>query len=78
MTRVFWPRMDGPTDRIGRRLGRVMFWIGASIAALFVGIGFVALSHADSSSLTGFSICLATAAPFYLGGRALCYVLGSE
>lgn len=78
LARVVWPSMDGPRT-IPVRLGRVLFWSGAVLAGLIVATALAIAVTSTGSDVWGPVIVgLLMAAPVYLMGRGLCYVLAGE
>lgn len=75
---ILWPQMIG--EGTGwTRLGRVLFWTGAGIAGVILVVCLIG-ELIGGADVPGMAIIFGTliAAPFYLAGRALCYIIANE
>lgn len=77
MSRILWPSMTGE-GTVLRRAGRVLFWLGFGVAALIIAVClYGAVTSPDEADVALF-MGAAFGLPWYLGGRALCYMLAGE
>ena len=60
------------------RLANVIYWAACGIAALIGLIGLWVVATESNSRFASFGICAAAAFLFWLGGRAVRYVLAGR
>jgi len=78
MRAIFWPTASNPNPSALTRFGRVIHWIGATIAGLlFVAVAFALLAEDtpmwDGVIVVGFWLIV-----IYFGARGLRYILSAE
>ena len=61
-----------------RRTGRVLFWLGLSVFGLIAAICVYGAFNDPENASVALSMGAMFGLPWYLGGRALCYMLAGE
>lgn len=75
--RLIWPSMT-KEGTVLRRAGRVVFWAGLTVFALIMAVCIYAgLSEPDDAAFS-LGMGLVIGLPWYIGGRAICYILAGE
>lgn len=76
MGNLFWPSEVKPYPNIVQRFGRLLHWLATAIAAMWVALALFGMNQDAASS--GKVIAYGFAAAFFLGGRAVRWVLAGE
>lgn len=80
MLSILWPTNPKADPSVLCRLGRVLHWIAAALAALLLCLTllFTIETLQSSSPHYGYLITLVIGCVIYLAGRASRYILGGE
>lgn len=75
--RFLWPRMTNE-GTVLRRTGRVLFWLGFGVFALCLAVTLFSVATEPHNAGSNLPMGLMFGLPWYLGGRAVCYMLAGE
>ena len=80
MRAIFWPLKANPNPTAMTRFGRVLHWTACGLSACSALLIIVVMTNGDglAENISGVVMIALWSAAFFLGGRALRYVLSAE